>query len=216
MDVTELVLVRHGETEWHAGNRYAGRSDVALTPRGKAHAEELAQWAAGAGLDAILCSPLSRTRATAAPAAAATGLDAVVDDRLIEVDFGAGEGLTRAEMAEEFPEGLAAFLAAPASCPLPGGEPGADAVARARPALDDACRAWPGRVLVVAHQTLLRLLLCDLLGLPLDHYRTVFPRLEPVARTVVVVGGAGPAGLRSLNAAGPAGVPPTEEPRWRR
>lgn len=214
--MTELVLVRHGETEWHAGNRYAGRSDVALTPRGTAQAEELARWAAGAGLDAVVCSPLSRARRTAAPAAAAAGLDAVVDERLVEVDFGAGEGLTRDEMAERFPEALAAFLAAPASSPLPGGEPGADAVARARPAIGDAVRTWPGRVLVVAHQTLLRLLLCDLLGLPLDRYRTVFPGLDPVGRTVVVATADGPAGLRSLNAAGPAGAPPDEEPRWRR
>ena len=44
--MTELVLVRHGETEWHADNRYAGRSDVALTPRGHEQAADLARWAA--------------------------------------------------------------------------------------------------------------------------------------------------------------------------
>ena len=217
MDVTELVLVRHGETEWHAENRYAGRSDVALTALGEAQADDLAGWAAGAGLDAVLTSPLSRARRTAGPAATAAGLDVVVDRRLVEVDFGTAEGLTRDEMRARFPDELSAFLAAPASCPLPGGERGTDAVARARPALDAACRSWPaGRVLVVAHQTLLRLLLCDLVGLPLDHYRAVFPALDPAARTVVVPAATGPAALRSLNAAGPAGSPPSEEPRWRR
>lgn len=200
MGVTELVLVRHGQTEWHAENRYAGRSDVALTERGHDQAEELARWASGARPDAVLCSPLARARGTAAPAAVAAGLEPVVDERLVEVDFGKGDGLTREEMAAEFPEALAAFLAAPASCPLPGGETGAAAVARARPVLDDACRAHPdARVLVVAHQTLLRLLLCDLLGLALDQYRAVFPRLEPAARTVVVPTATGPAALRALN-----------------
>ncbi|MCD2198163.1 histidine phosphatase family protein [Actinomycetospora endophytica] len=199
--MTELVLVRHGETEWHAENRYAGSSDIALTPRGVAQAEELARWAGKAELDAVLTSPLRRARDTSGPAAAAAGLEAVVDRRLVEVDFGAGEGLTRAEMAARFPEGLAAFRAAPASSPLPGGETGEAAVGRARPVLDEACRTRPdGRVLVVAHQTLLRLLLCDLLGLPLDRYRTVFPRLDPATLTVVVPAESGPAALRCLNA----------------
>jgi broad specificity phosphatase PhoE len=198
--MTELVLVRHGETEWHAENRYAGRSDVPLTPRGHEQAAALASWAAGAGLDAVLSSPLRRARDTAGPTCAALGLDARVDERLVEVDFGTAEGRTREEMREAFPDALAAFVEHPASRPLPGGEPGAAAVARATPALDEATRAHPdGRVLVVAHQTLLRLLLCSLLGIPLDHYRAVFPKLESAARTVVRPTTEGPAALLRLN-----------------
>jgi probable phosphoglycerate mutase len=56
-----------------------------------------------------------------------------------------------------------------------------------------------GRVLVVAHQTLLRLLLCSMLGIPLDHYRAVFPTLESTARTVVRPADRGPAALLRLN-----------------
>ena len=198
--MTELILVRHGRTVWHAENRYAGRSDVALTREGEQQADDLAGWAARADLDAVVTSPLSRARRTAAPAASAAGLVAMVDERLVEVDFGKGDGLTREEMHATFPEALAAFLAAPASSPLPGGETGAAAVARSRPVLERLARDHPdGRVLVVAHQTLLRLLLCDLLGLSLDHYRAVFPRLEPAARTTVVPATAGPAALRVLN-----------------
>jgi probable phosphoglycerate mutase len=198
--VTELVLVRHGETEWAAENRYAGRSDPALTGRGREQAAALGRWAAGAGLDAVLSSPLGRARETAGPAAAAAGVTYRVDERLVEVDFGKGEGLTRAEMREAFPEALAAFLDRPASRPLPGGEVGADAVARAAPVLAEATAAYPaGRVLVVAHQTLLRLLLCSLLGIPLDRYRAVFPTLEGTARTVVRPAAAGPAALLRLN-----------------
>lgn len=198
--VTELVLVRHGETEWHAENRYAGRTDVALTERGLEQAGKLAGWAGDAGLAAVVCSPLSRARRTAESAAEAAGCPLVVEPELVEVDFGAGDGLTRAEMADRFPAALEAFLAAPASSPFPGGEQGADAVARARPVLDRVVADHPeGRVLVVAHQTLVRLLLCDYLGLPLDHYRAVFPRLDSTARTVVVPAPSGPAALRALN-----------------
>ena len=66
--MTRIVLARHGETAWHAENRYAGRSDVALTPRGHEQAELLAGWAARAGLSAIWCSPLGRAHETAAAA----------------------------------------------------------------------------------------------------------------------------------------------------
>ena len=88
----------------------------------------------------------------------------------------------------------------PASHPLPRGETGDDAVARALPVLREAAAEHPdGRVLVVAHQTLLRLLLCELLGIPLDRYRTVFPRLESAARTVVRLDDDGPPALLALN-----------------
>jgi broad specificity phosphatase PhoE len=123
-----------------------------------------------------------------------------VDERLVEVDFGKADGHTREETSAVFPDEVAAFLRRPASAPLPGGERGADAVARAAPVLAEAAAAHPdGRVLVVAHQTLLRLLLCELLEIPLDRYRTVFPRLESAARTVVRLDGDAPPALLALN-----------------
>ena len=143
--MTELVLVRHGETVWHADNRYAGRSDVELTDRGHDQGAQLARWAADAGLDAVLTSPLRRAHETAVPAARAAGLTCRVDPRLVEVDFGKGDGLTRDEMREAFPDALEAFVACPASHPLPQGEAGEAAVARALPVLREAAAEHPGR-----------------------------------------------------------------------
>ncbi|MGA4800134.1 histidine phosphatase family protein [Streptomyces lavendulocolor] len=182
--MTDFVLVRHGETTWHAENRYAGRTDVPLTERGLRQAAALGSWAAGQRLDAVLCSPLSRARLTAGPAATALGLTARVDERLYEVDFGRGDGLTRREMAEEFPDELAAFLADPVAHHLPGGEDPVAAAERAVGCLEEVARELPdGRVLVVAHSTLVRLALCELLGIPLARYRQVFPALENGALT---------------------------------
>ncbi|MFD9077245.1 histidine phosphatase family protein, partial [Streptomyces lasiicapitis] len=65
--MTHVILVRHGETVWHDGNRYAGRTDVALTPRGRLQAAELAAWAAGQSIDAVFSSPLWRGPGCAAP-----------------------------------------------------------------------------------------------------------------------------------------------------
>ncbi|UFR06795.1 histidine phosphatase family protein [Streptomyces sp. Go40/10] len=182
--MTDFLLVRHGETAWHADNRYAGRSDVPLTERGHKQAAALGGWAAGQRLDAVLCSPLSRARLTAEPAAAARGLPLRVDERLYEVDFGRGDGLTRAEMAALFPDELAAFLTDPVAHHLPGGEDPAAAARRGVACLTEVAGELPdGRVLVVAHSTLVRLMLCALLGIPLARYRSVFPVLENGALT---------------------------------
>ncbi|MFF4607124.1 histidine phosphatase family protein [Streptomyces sp. NPDC001339] len=204
--MTDFILVRHGETIWHAENRYAGRTDVPLTDHGRAQAAALATWAATAGLTAVWSSPLSRARLTAAPAAAACGLIPRVDERLYEVDFGQGEGLTRDEMRACFPERLAAFLADPVDGHLPGGEHPRHAAERAADCLTGIAREQPhGRVLVVAHSTLVRVLLCHLLGIPLADYRRVFPQLHNGALTEIRVEH-GRTALLTFNA--PAVAPP--------
>ncbi|MBT2497529.1 histidine phosphatase family protein [Agromyces sp. ISL-38] len=185
--MTTVHLARHGETTWHAENRYAGSSDVPLTARGREQGNALARWAAGAGVDVVATSDLSRAVETGDAAAKLLGVELVIDARLREVDFGSGEGRTRAEMAAIFPEQLAAFVATPASSPLPGGEPGTTAVARGLESLADLTRVAgaDGTVLVVAHSTLIRLVLCRVLGLPLDEYRRRFPGLANTAVTTV-------------------------------
>jgi broad specificity phosphatase PhoE len=184
--MTHLFLVRHGTTIWHAVNRYAGVSDVALDPRGYAQAERLASWASEAGLAAIWSSPLSRARETAAPAARATGLELRIDKRLREIDFGKIEGKTMAEAEQLFSEEMQRFRVDPAAYPMPGGEDPYKAAHRAVSALRDISASHPqGRVLVVAHNTLIRLTLCSLISIPLARYRTVFPAVRNGALTEI-------------------------------
>lgn len=198
MTITTLYLVRHGQTIWHAENRYTGSSDIALTPEGEEEARRLSGWAKTARPDTVYSSPLERARRTAEPSAQALGLDVVEHPDLREVDFGQGEGLTRDEMAERFPEALDAFLRAPAEHPLPEGERGLDAIARARPVIDSIVEEHRGgSALVVVHSTLLRLLLCDLLDLEPNRYRSLFPRVVNCAVTTVEVGDV--AALTGLN-----------------
>ncbi len=188
--MTNLVLVRHGETIWHAENRYAGMSDIALTPRGYEQAEVLASWARGAGLGAIWVSPLSRAQETAALSARVTGLTPHVDVRLRELDFGQGEGRTASEMEQLFPEAMTAFYSDPVAHYLPGGEDPHAAAERAVACFKDIARAHPGgRVLVVMHTTLIRLALCRLLGIPLSLYRSVFPFIRNGALTEIRLDG---------------------------
>lgn len=172
--MTVIHFVRHGETVWHHENRYAGSSDVALTDLGRAQGAALAEWVAGTGVRRVLSSDLSRAVETARLSADARGVELEVDARLREVDFGQGEGMTTEEMREAFGAERSAFERAPASSPLPGGESGAAAVERAGRVLVELAASGV-ECLVVAHTTLGRLLLCHLLGLPLDGYRRTFP-----------------------------------------
>lgn len=186
-----LFLVRHGETVWHGENRYAGSSDVALTEVGRAQAARLAHWAARAELTAIATSDLTRARDTAAPAAAVTGLVPVVDADLREQHFGAGEGRTLRELGEDPAAGADRFADDPWANPFPDAEDPAHAADRflaalarvARTAADTADAAGAttttdrgarrARVLVVCHNTVLRLAVCRLTGIPGRDYRRV-------------------------------------------
>lgn len=198
-----LLLVRHGETEWHAENRYAGTSDVALTDRGLRQADQLGRWAASLtgvlAVDAIACSPLSRARDTARPAAEALGHTPRVVDDLRETYFGWGEGRTIEEMRAEDPEAVRRFRADPESGAFPGSERPSSAASRATAALRWLAERNPdGTTLVVAHNTLLRTALCAMIGVPVGRYRQVFPVLDNAAVTRVDVDGTH-AALRSLN-----------------
>jgi probable phosphoglycerate mutase len=179
--MTTLFLARHGETVWHAENRYAGVSDVALNDRGLKQAGLLGEWAAGSGLDGIWASPLNRARATAAPAATALGLAIRVSADLSEVGFGVAESHTLAELP---PHQVEAFRADPVANAFPGADDFTAAAARGVHSLRRIAAGQPdARILIVTHSTLLRLMLCELLHLPLSGYRRVFPQVRNCAIT---------------------------------
>lgn len=208
---TRLHLVRHGETEWHADNRYAGaESDIDLTELGRAQARSLAAWAERRTFSALVVSPVRRARETAAPVERATGLDAQVEPELREVGFGVAEGRTVAELVADDPAMVDRFRDDPDRHPFPGAERPADAARRAGDRLRALAREHRGGdVLVIAHNTVLRLALCELLGLPVGDYRRLFPRLENAAVSEVRLDtDVGTAALLRLNAPTHADVPP--------
>jgi probable phosphoglycerate mutase len=181
---THLTLARHGQTVWHAENRYAGVSDVPLDDTGRAQIAALAAWVRTHPHDVVVCSPVPRARETAAPVAAALGVEPEVVPDLREVDFGIAEGRTLRELRASHPEAAAAFVADPVRHPFPGAEPPAAAAERVLGALRAVADRHRGAaVLVVAHNTALRLALCAWLGIPLAHYRDVLPRLDNAAVT---------------------------------
>lgn len=172
---TIVHVMRHGATDSNGSGRYVGRSDVSLNEEGRRQAAAAARWARKAGVRAIAASPLARTRETAEIVGAPLGLEPVLDERLIELDFGVAEGRTRDELD---PAMLAAFNMDPVACPFQGGEDPEEAAARVEAAIRERCTADGEPLLVVAHNTALRLFLCRALGVALRDYRRRFPLVE--------------------------------------
>ncbi|MFC0601508.1 histidine phosphatase family protein [Streptomyces palmae] len=159
----ELIVIRHGQTEWSLSGRHAGRTDVPLTAAGEAAARALGPKLARRRLVAVFSSPLSRAVRTA-ELAGLTG--ATADPDLVEWDYGAYEGLTAARIQELRPGwDLWRDGVAPGGADRPGEllsqvAARTDAVlGRIRPLLAD------GDVAVVAHGHLARILAVRWLGL---------------------------------------------------
>ncbi|HEY7489273.1 MAG TPA: histidine phosphatase family protein [Streptosporangiaceae bacterium] len=159
----ELIILRHGETEWSRSGRHTGRTDVPLTPRGEDQARALAPLVRRPQPVQVVTSPASRARRTAELA----GLDdARIDPDLWEWDYGGYEGRTTADIRKERPgwylweDGVV-----PGDAEHPGetveqvGKRVDAALARVVPLLAD------GDVILVAHGHLLRVLAARRLGL---------------------------------------------------
>jgi broad specificity phosphatase PhoE len=108
--VTEILLARHGETDWNRESRFQGHADPPLNELGRRQAAELAGALAGEQLAAVYSSPLRRALETAEIVAAPHGLTAIPVEGLREVDVGSWQGLTRDEVEERFPEQFRRWL----------------------------------------------------------------------------------------------------------
>ncbi|MGC4193222.1 MAG: histidine phosphatase family protein [Thermomicrobiales bacterium] len=102
--VTNLYLVRHGQTEGNAKHLFIGSTDIPLDPLGERQAIEVGNRFAAIPIDVLISSPMLRARQTAAEIARTTGKEPVVVEGLSEIDFGIVEGLTIAQVLEQFPE----------------------------------------------------------------------------------------------------------------
>ncbi|WP_415950658.1 bifunctional RNase H/acid phosphatase [Streptomyces sp. KLOTTS4A1] len=164
-----FLLLRHGETALTPQKRFSGSggSDPELSAAGHEQAERAAAaLAARGGVHAVVASPLTRCRQTAAAVATRLGLDVTVDDGLRETDFGAFEGMTFAETKERFPDELDAWLASPDAAP-PGGESFAEVTVRVAAARDRLVERHAGRTaLLVTHVTPVKTLVRLALGAP--------------------------------------------------
>lgn len=174
-----VFLLRHGETEWSRTGRHTGRTDVPLTEHGRELAKAAGQLLRDLLGDRppalVLTSPRTRARDTAE--LAGLTVDAV-DERLVEWDYGANEGLTTPEIRETTP-GWTVW-----THPSPGGETAGQVAARADAVLADVrARLGDGDVVLVGHGHFSRVLVARWIDLPAT--AGVRFAMEPAALTVL-------------------------------
>jgi probable phosphoglycerate mutase len=161
----DLLLVRHGETEWSMSGRHTGSTDVPLTDNGREQARLLGPLIARHHIAAAFVSPMRRARETAR-LAGVTG--ARVDDDLREWDYGGYEGVTTLEIHRERPDWFLFTDGVAAGPPERPGESPDEVGARAERMLakiDAALSEAEGSVVVVSHGHFLRVLTARRLGL---------------------------------------------------
>jgi probable phosphoglycerate mutase len=153
MTTTELLLVRHGETDHNRSLRFQGHVDVPLNAAGLAQAQALAVRLAGEPIDLLVTSDLQRARATAAPLLLQRpALSPVVDLAWREQAFGVFEGLDAATIRDRYPASWEAWLNHAADGAPPGGESNREFDARVGAALQSLVRLHAGaRIVVVTH-----------------------------------------------------------------
>ena len=171
-----FYFIRHGETEWNAGGRWCGRTDVPLSDVGRRQAQLVARRLQPIPIEALYSSPLVRALETARLIGQAIGRESVADGRLVELNYGAWEGSTYEESRRATPDIYRAWEADPAKVSPPEGESGEQLMERVGPFLVEVAQRHPsGNVVVVCHRTLCRLVACHIMGAPLSEYRKRIP-----------------------------------------
>ncbi len=197
---TVTVLVRHGVTQHSVERRFSGSggdADPPLVEQGEAQAraagDELAR---RGGAEVLVCSPMLRTRQTAAIIGERIGLEPEVVDGLEEARFGEWDGFTFAEVMTRWPDEMAAWLASPDVAP-PGGESLHQVSARVGSALQGVLDRYAGRrILIVAHVGTIRALTARALDTPASSMNRM--ELAPASITTLTWYADGNASMRSF------------------
>lgn len=200
MTLKQLVLWRHGETDFNAARRIQGQIDSKLTANGLGQARRAARWLAKLEPAVLMTSDLSRAGDTAAALAAETGIPLRVDKRLRETNCGMWQGLTDAEVEAVYPGELLAWRGNPQWAP-PGGETRVEVAARAAHVVAELDADSSGNAVLCTHGGLIAGLTPLLLGIPVSGW-PVFGGISNCHWTVLARRGCGWR-LFSYNSAAP-------------
>lgn len=170
--MSELILIRHGETAWNRERRMQGQTDIPLSEIGRAQAAAVGQRLAKHSFTALYSSDLSRAWETAAAISSVSGHEIRRDVALRERTFGIFEGLTYPEMAQHYPDAHARFALRDPDYAVPGGESPRQFFERSLACLNAIEQAHRGeRVVVVTHGLVLDTLYRAARNMPLEEKR---------------------------------------------
>jgi len=171
--MTEIILARHGETEWNVAEVFRGRIDVGLNETGIKQAGLLAEYLGALKIEAVYSSPLARALKTAGMVADHHRLEVKIAAGLIDFDYGEWQGLSQQEVKDKYEELYSEWLKNPHQVRMPGGETLEDVRKRAVDVLDTVVAEYRGGVVLVSHRVVNKVLICALLGLDNSHFWNV-------------------------------------------
>ena len=169
MKETEIILIRHGETEWNSQQRMQGHSNSDLSSVGQAQIQALGQWMKNVPFDHIYSSDSLRAKQTAEAITQFSGHELQFDQRLREKNLGVFEGLTSEEARERHPEVFRLFKTAGSKYVIDEGESTQQLQDRALEIVDEIRIKHPEEhVLLVTHGGFIRVVMKHSLGLSLE------------------------------------------------
>ncbi len=190
-----IYITRHGQTEWNVEKRMQGQKDSALTENGLMRAAVLGAYLRDMGVSTIISSPLPRALRTSNIISKEAKISNIVaDDRLMEINMGAFEGLTFSKAKEIYPEEMRLFMERPSEFRAPDGESVNEVVKRVMPLLTSVVDgSFEGvgseeNVLLVTHAVALRSLMAQMERVDIDLYWKENGFFLPCSLTVFEIG----------------------------
>ena len=179
----QILLVRHGATDWNLQGRCQGSTDRDLSEVGLRQAEQIASLLGTEDIHAIYSSHLRRARQTAEYISQPHNLPVLIEEDIRELDHGELEGLTFNEIKENYADFLLRWRSEPAELRVPGGERLVDVAARAWNRLNHIVQRHSDeeRILIVSHNFPILGIICQVSGTDLNQYRTI--HLDPCGIT---------------------------------
>lgn len=169
----EIILARHGETEWNVSEVFRGRIDVDLNETGVKQAELLAGYLSNVRVEAVYSSPLKRALKTAAAITDYQKLEVNIAPGLIDFNFGEWQGLSHHEVQDKYQELYKEWMSHPERVRMPIGESLDDVRNRAMTVVGEVIARYKETVVLVSHRVVNKVLICALLGLGNTHFWSI-------------------------------------------
>jgi broad specificity phosphatase PhoE len=193
--MTQIILVRHGQTPWNLDKIFRGSRDIPLNDQGREEARLAGEWLKGEIIHAAYCSPLSRARDTGE--AIARHHQLAVEDLpgLTDLNYGDWEGMLLTKVKEKYADLYRRWETAPHTVRFPHGETLDEVKARAVEAVETVVQRHPGQVvLLAAHRAVNKVLIAACIGLDNSHFwrigqdTTAINRFDRVGETWHIMG----------------------------
>ena len=169
-----IHLVRHGQTIWNKDRIFQGQSDVDLTDLGRTQSRLVAAKILKYGPSAVYTSPLSRTRHIADVIANGINKTSIEVQELLELDLGMLEGKTGEDLREHWPEIIEQWRQFPSRVTMPSGESFLELHSRVTKSLYDLVDSnTESPIVIVSHNFVIKILICEILGLTVDSLHKV-------------------------------------------